>query len=125
MFLMKLLLLLNEQSLDNVSDCPECGKIFYRIRRQKYCSPKCTNTATVRAYRKSETGELNEEKNKWKATVRKLVKKGHNRAFIMDRIKNQINIQKPSNEEIQDFITQHKRRIRKKEKINRSAATRE
>ena len=30
--------------------CPECGTLFIRKRRQKYCDSKCTNRATWRNY---------------------------------------------------------------------------
>ena len=31
--------------------CPECGRIFLKVKRQKYCSQKCANRAYMREYR--------------------------------------------------------------------------
>jgi hypothetical protein len=33
--------------------CPECGKIFYRIRKQTYCSRACTNRVLFRRWQHS------------------------------------------------------------------------
>lgn len=33
---------------------PECGRLFYRVRRQEYCSKKCVNRANKRAARAKE-----------------------------------------------------------------------
>jgi hypothetical protein len=37
--------------LHHVSPCPECGTLFVRIRRQKYCRRRCVNHANLRAWR--------------------------------------------------------------------------
>ncbi len=51
-----------------VRPCPECGALFYRIRRQIYCSAVCTDRATWRAYpaeKKAEARAKYYEQNNW------------------------------------------------------------
>lgn len=50
-FLMLLLVLLSEEPTDRVLRCPECATLFYRIRKQQYCSRPCVNRANVRNWR--------------------------------------------------------------------------
>ncbi|MGA2264296.1 MAG: hypothetical protein ABSH28_23035 [Acidobacteriota bacterium] len=49
-FLFKLALLLAGEASRIILKCPEpkCGKFFYRVRKQKYCSRLCTVRASVR-----------------------------------------------------------------------------
>jgi hypothetical protein len=54
MFLITLLHLLNQEPLDRIRGCPECGAIFYRIAKQQYCSRPCTNRANIRNWRQRE-----------------------------------------------------------------------
>jgi hypothetical protein len=44
-------MLLHSRSGSRVRRCDDCGAIFVRIRRQRYCSPSCTGRATQRAWR--------------------------------------------------------------------------
>ncbi len=62
MFLLYLWLLIREEGIGHIKRCPEpkCGAIFYRIKKQKYCSRTCTNRATVRAWRQHEEVKKNE-----------------------------------------------------------------
>jgi hypothetical protein len=57
MFLLVLLLLLKEEPTDRILPCPECGRLFYRVRKQAYCSRSCVNRATVRKWRATEEGK--------------------------------------------------------------------
>jgi len=50
-FLFSLLFLLATQSVNRLLTCPECSRIFFRKRRQKYCSRDCTNRVSVRRWR--------------------------------------------------------------------------
>ena len=52
-----LALLLGQEPTDRVQRCPECRTIFYRIRKQKYCSHVCANRVSVRRWRKSHGGK--------------------------------------------------------------------
>ena len=36
-------ILLSMEPSNRILRCPECQTIFYRVRRQQYCSPACTN----------------------------------------------------------------------------------
>lgn len=49
-FLMKLWLLVGELGAANVRRCPECRAIFWRIKRQLYCSRTCSTRVNMRAY---------------------------------------------------------------------------
>lgn len=51
-FLLTLWLLLLGKNLPPVKKCPECGQLFVRVRRQKYCRDACTDKATWRNYPK-------------------------------------------------------------------------
>jgi hypothetical protein len=59
--------------------CPGCGRIFYRIKRQKYCSQRCSNRMYMQEYR-AKNGEVVSESNhkqyekRTKAKVGKSVK---------------------------------------------------
>lgn len=54
LFLVRLFFLLVREGIDRLRKCPECGNIFYRVRRQIRCSSACTNRALVRAFRERE-----------------------------------------------------------------------
>jgi uncharacterized C2H2 Zn-finger protein len=43
--------LLIREDTGKVARCPECGKIFHRIRRQRYCERTCVNKANKRNWR--------------------------------------------------------------------------
>ena len=50
-FLAVLLLLLARQGGENIAQCPQCAKVFWReMRRQKFCSRRCANLASVNAF---------------------------------------------------------------------------
>ena len=34
----------------NIMNCRECGRPFWRVRRQIHCETKCTNASSKRAY---------------------------------------------------------------------------
>jgi hypothetical protein len=59
-FLMQLIMSLIQLPLDTLRACPECGTIFYRVRKQRYCSRRCTNRANMRAWRQSVHGKARE-----------------------------------------------------------------
>jgi hypothetical protein len=62
MFRLVLCLVLMLESTDRILPCPECKKLFYRIRRQEYCSRACVNRANVRKWRATEEGKQQEAK---------------------------------------------------------------
>ncbi|HET6268381.1 MAG TPA: hypothetical protein VFG11_11735 [Acidobacteriota bacterium] len=45
--------LLSCEPANRLLRCPECGKIFYRIRKQAYCSRACTNRVLFRRWQQS------------------------------------------------------------------------
>jgi hypothetical protein len=49
-FLFLVVLLLGLHGLDNVRRCPECSKLFWRVRRQLYCTRTCVNRVNMRAW---------------------------------------------------------------------------
>ena len=49
-FVLTLAFLLKGRAGERVAKCPECRRIFVRVRRQLYCTPKCTDRATWRNY---------------------------------------------------------------------------
>ena len=52
-FFLVLTLLLAQHQGRHILRCPECEALFCRVRRQKYCSPSCTDRALWQAYPKA------------------------------------------------------------------------
>jgi len=68
LFLYRLSLLL-DQDPSRIFRCksPDCDRIFFRIRKQKYCSPRCQTREFMRTWRKDNEGnesELNHKRYK-------------------------------------------------------------
>lgn len=57
-FLMTLLLLLVNESTDRIRVCPECERIFLRIRRQEFCSSRCVDRRNKRQWRSERKNRL-------------------------------------------------------------------
>jgi hypothetical protein len=57
-----LALLLSRQGPAPIRRCPECQTIFYRVRKQQYCSPRCAKRASMRQWRQTEEGKAYERK---------------------------------------------------------------
>jgi hypothetical protein len=56
-FLMVLYVLLSREPTDRILRCPECPTIFYRVRKQQYCSRPCVHRAAARKWRRTEKGQ--------------------------------------------------------------------
>ncbi len=54
-FLALLMFVLSQTTKLRLGLCPEDGKLFYRVRRQIYCSRVCTQRATKREWRRKKT----------------------------------------------------------------------
>lgn len=59
-FLLMLQILLYSEREDRIFRCPECEKIFFRIKKQKYCSRTCVNRVAVRKWRQTAEGKTKE-----------------------------------------------------------------
>lgn len=73
-FLLKLAILMLTDAGRRVSQCPECGSFFVRVRRQKYCKRKCTDRATWRNYpkeKKERARQKEYDKHGWTLGARK------------------------------------------------------
>lgn len=66
MFLLQLFFLLGLEPIDRILRCkaPDCNRIFYRKRKQEFCSTRCTNRAYMKTYRKDATATAKEAKSK-------------------------------------------------------------
>ena len=67
-FLLTLAFLLAGTGAPTVLKCPECGRPFVRVRRQKYCRDACTDRATWRNYpteKKRRARQRQYDKNGW------------------------------------------------------------
>jgi hypothetical protein len=65
-----------------VRKCPECEQPFVRVRRQIYCSDKCTDRATWRNYptaKKRRARKKQYSKNGWIVGARSKGSKGRKR----------------------------------------------
>jgi len=51
LLLWHLLWLLLAEPPDRIQQCPECETIFYRVKKQAYCSRACANRVTQRRWR--------------------------------------------------------------------------
>jgi hypothetical protein len=73
-FLVVLYFLLSREPTDRILRCPECQTIFYRIRKQQYCSRPCVHRAAVRKWRRTETGQRYERqrsRSRYEARVKR------------------------------------------------------
>jgi hypothetical protein len=73
LFLSTLVFLL-ARDVAHVRRCPECQTIFYRVRKQQYCTRTCTNRANMRDWRQTaKSKELESDLNhgRYKARVRR------------------------------------------------------
>lgn len=52
-----IIFLLHESPGIPILRCPECATIFYRIRKQQYCSCQCVNRVNARKWRASPEGK--------------------------------------------------------------------
>lgn len=81
LFILYRLLVQEPGTVRRISLCPGCGRIFYKIKRQKYCSQRCSNRMYMQEYR-SKNGEETSEANhkqyekRVKAKLGKTVKVG-------------------------------------------------
>lgn len=57
-FLMILFHLLSQEPVNRIQACPGCNRIFYKAKRQKYCSRRCSNRVYMREYRSTENGKV-------------------------------------------------------------------
>lgn len=53
--LLVLIHILAQSDLSPIRRCPEDGRLFYRVRRQEYCSRACVNRANKRTWRARES----------------------------------------------------------------------
>jgi hypothetical protein len=53
LFFIRVGLVLMEEGISQVQECPECHRAFYRVRKQKYCSKTCINRVSRRNWLKS------------------------------------------------------------------------
>ena len=44
-------------SVSPVLRCPECDDLFYRVRKQRYCTRRCVSKANWRTYMKTDAGK--------------------------------------------------------------------
>ena len=44
-------------SIRPILRCPECDRLFYRVRKQKYCTSTCVRAANWRAYKDTKQGK--------------------------------------------------------------------
>lgn len=51
------------EEADRIGRCPECDSLFYKVRRQKFCSRRCTVRENVRRSRAEKGGVKNVNKN--------------------------------------------------------------
>jgi len=73
-FGMTLVWLLSGPAGARVRKCPECGRFFLRVRRQIYCSDRCTDRATWRKYpehKKRRARRKQYERHGWKLGARR------------------------------------------------------
>ncbi len=54
MFVLVLSFLLSQQAVNRIQVCPECGKLFLRMRKQQYCSRTCVTRVNKRDARRRE-----------------------------------------------------------------------
>jgi hypothetical protein len=68
--------LLEQGPTDAIRQCLECDTIFYRVRKQQYCSRRCVMRANMRKWRQTETGKQY-ERERGRARYEARVKRVH------------------------------------------------
>jgi hypothetical protein len=79
MTLLTLMHLLFRQPTAPIRRCPECQTIFYRVRKQRYCSRPCVHRTAVRKWRQTEAGQQYERRRgraRYEAGVKRRVGSG-------------------------------------------------
>jgi hypothetical protein len=58
-FLYRLARLLEECGAENLRECsaPDCDRVFFKMTRKKYCSPRCQSRIYMQKYRNGEAGK--------------------------------------------------------------------
>lgn len=64
LFILYRLLVQEPRMVQRISLCPGCGRIFYRIKRQKYCSQRCSNRMYMQEYRGKKSDKISEVNHK-------------------------------------------------------------
>lgn len=57
MFLFGLLHYLSTEPTNRLNRCPECRRLFVRVRKRLYCSRKCVNRVNARTWRQTPEGK--------------------------------------------------------------------
>jgi hypothetical protein len=57
LFLYILINLIAQQPANKWARCPACNTLFVRVRKQRYCSRRCTKRENMRDWRKTEKGK--------------------------------------------------------------------
>ncbi len=52
LFKFRTLIVLRDEGIDKITDCPECGRVFLRSRKRRYCSKLCTDRVARRVWLK-------------------------------------------------------------------------
>jgi hypothetical protein len=71
-------------ALERLRGCPECGAVFLRVRKQRYCSRKCVNKANMRTWLKSNRGRTSHRASSTRS-YDKRVRASHPNATIAGR----------------------------------------
>jgi hypothetical protein len=79
-FLLNLWLILSREPIERVLRCKaaDCNRIFYRKRKQKYCSPRCQSRDFMRQFRKdpdNKDKESDKSHRRYKRRVEKVRKR--------------------------------------------------
>lgn len=64
LFILYRLLVQEPGIVRRISLCPGCGRIFYKIKRQKYCSQSCSNRMYMQEYRAKKSDKISEVNHK-------------------------------------------------------------
>jgi CGNR zinc finger len=87
MFLLRLFNLVSREPFDRILRCKasDCERIFYRKRKQEYCSTKCTNRAYMKDYRKGSNyaqSAAEQAHERYKKRMKKLHGKKHTKSSV-------------------------------------------
>jgi hypothetical protein len=55
--LLRLIFLVARHGQEDIKACPECGRLFWRVRRQLYCSRTCVNRVNMRTWKATRKGK--------------------------------------------------------------------
>ena len=87
LFYVRLGLVICDEGISQIKECPECHRLFYRIRKHKYCSKTCINRVSRKKWLKKPQNRKKESKWARERYKRRMREKTNGNIKIQERNK--------------------------------------